>query len=176
LESLQGLDGGGRVIYVGTFSRTVFAALRVGYLIVPKALVGVFGAAKWLADRHTAGLEQRVLAEFIGSGAYELYLRRVRRSLAARRDTLMEASEAAWGNTMAMTGASSGAHVVLWLPAGCNEQETIANAAARDVGVYPVSGYFLGQGRPGLLLGYAQMSLPDIREGVRRLAAVLPSP
>src|SRR5262249_26730520 len=64
LESLQGLDREGRVIYIGTFSRTVFSALRIGYLIAPKGLVPVFTAAKWLSDRHTATLEQQTLAEF----------------------------------------------------------------------------------------------------------------
>lgn len=175
LESLQGLDGGGRVIYVGTFSRTVFAALRIGYLIVPKALVGVFEAAKWLADRHTAGLEQRVLAEFIDSGSYELHLRRVRRSLATRRDALLDAMATAWGSTLRATGEGAGAHVVLWLPTGSDERRAIDTAASHDVGVYPVSGYFLRHARPGLLLGFAQMTLPDIREGIRRLAASLSS-
>ncbi|MGE7138991.1 PLP-dependent aminotransferase family protein [Luteibacter sp. NPDC031894] len=173
LESLQGLDGGGRVIYVGTFSRTIFPALRVGYLIVPKALVGVFETAKWLTDRHTAGLEQRVLAEFIAAGTYEFYLRRVRRSLAARRDALVEAIDGAWRGTMRLSGAASGAHVVLWPDAPFDEPEAIRAAAGNDVAVYPVSGYFFGEGRPGLLLGYAQMSVDDIREGIRRLALSL---
>ncbi len=86
LESLQGLDREGRVIYIGTFSRTVFSALRIGYLIAPRALVPAFTAAKWLCDRHTATLEQQTLAEFISSGMYERYLRRVRRRNAARRE------------------------------------------------------------------------------------------
>jgi len=68
LESLQGLAREGRVIYVGTFSRTIFSALRIGYLIVPKRLVAAFAAAKWVCDRHTATLEQQTLAEFISSG------------------------------------------------------------------------------------------------------------
>ncbi|NID14070.1 PLP-dependent aminotransferase family protein [Luteibacter yeojuensis] len=173
LQSLQGLDTAGRVIYVGTFSRTIFAALRVGYLIVPKSLVDAFATAKWLADRHTAGLEQRVLAEFIGSGAYERYLRRVRRSLSLRRDALVDAVEDAFGGTMRMTGAASGAHVVLWPAGDFDEERAIDTAAANDVGVYPLSGYFVGPGKPGLLLGYSQMSAADIREGIRRLAGAL---
>lgn len=80
VESLQRLDVDGRVIYVGTFSRTIFSALRIGYLIVPKSLLDAFTAAKWLCDRHTATLEQETLAEFISSGMYERHLRRVRRA------------------------------------------------------------------------------------------------
>jgi GntR family transcriptional regulator / MocR family aminotransferase len=84
VESMQGLDRDGRVIYVGTFSRTIFPALRIGYLIAPTTLVKALTAAKWLCDRHTATLEQETLAEFIATGAYERHLRRSRRANAIR--------------------------------------------------------------------------------------------
>ena len=71
LQSLQGLDVEERVIYIGTFSRTVFSSLRIGYLVVPRSLASAFTSAKWLCDRHTATLEQETLAEFISSGLYE---------------------------------------------------------------------------------------------------------
>jgi GntR family transcriptional regulator/MocR family aminotransferase len=173
LESLQSLDTGGRVVYVGTFSRTIFPALRIGYLVVPRALVDVFATAKWLADRHSPSLDQRVLAEFISTGAYELYLRRLRRSLAARRNAVLDAVAQAWRGGMPMTGAGSGAHVVLWPGGEFNEQRAIQAAAAGNVGVYPVSPYYLGAARGGLLLGYSQLSTDDIQEGIRRLAATL---
>lgn len=173
LESMQSLDPSGRVIYVGTFSRTIFPALRIGYLIVPRALVDAFATAKWLADRHSPSLDQRVLAEFISSGAYELYLRRLRRSLTARRNALLDAVAQQWGDGMPITGAGSGAHVVLWPAGGFDEQSAIRAAAAEDVGVYPVSPYYLGPARGGLLLGYSQLSSADIREGICRLAATL---
>jgi GntR family transcriptional regulator/MocR family aminotransferase len=69
VESLQGLDTDGRVIYTGTFSRTIFPALRIGYLVAPKALVPALTSAKWLCDRHTPILEQETLADFISTGA-----------------------------------------------------------------------------------------------------------
>ena len=69
VESLQGLDREGRVVYVGTFSRTIFPALRIGYLIAPKSLVPALITAKWLCDRHTPSLEQETLAEFIATAA-----------------------------------------------------------------------------------------------------------
>ena len=173
LESMQSLDAGGRVIYVGTFSRTIFPALRIGYLVVPRALVDVFATAKWLADRHSPSLDQRVLAEFIGTGAYELYLRRLRRSLAARRNALLDAVTAAWGGEMRMTGVGSGAHVVLWPGGDFDERSAVRAAAAENVGVYPVSPYYLGEARGGLLLGYSQLSTDEIGEGIRRLAMTL---
>ena len=174
LESLQGLDREGRVIYVGTFSRTVFSALRIGYLIAPKVLVPAFTAAKWLSDRHTATLEQQTLAEFISSGMYERYLRRVRRRNAARRDALLNAIHNHLGDSVEVTGDGAGAHVVLWPRHRIAEQNVIARAAAAGVGVYGISPYFLRRPpRTGFLLGYSRMREREISEGIRRLSEVL---
>jgi GntR family transcriptional regulator/MocR family aminotransferase len=104
LESLQGLDGEGRVIYIGTFSRTVFSALRIGYLIAPKSLVPAFTSAKWLCDRHTATLEQETLAEFIATGMYERHLRRIRRRNTANREALLGAVEEYLGGRVQVSG------------------------------------------------------------------------
>jgi GntR family transcriptional regulator / MocR family aminotransferase len=174
LESLQGLDREGRVIYIGTFSRTVFSALRIGYLIAPKGLVAAFTAAKWLCDRHTATLEQETLAEFISSGMYERYLRRVRQRNAARRDALLGAIRTHIGDRVEVSGDGAGAHVVLWLRNRVGEEEVIAGAASRGVRVYGVSGYYLKKPvRAGIMLGYSRMSEAQIREGIRRLGEVV---
>lgn len=173
LESLQGLDREGRVIYVGTFSRTVFSALRIGYLIAPKRLVTAFLAAKWLCDRHTASLEQEALAEFISNGMYERHLRRMRRQNASRRSALLEAIRTHLGNRVEVTGDGAGAHVVLWPAKRQTEDSIIAAAARRGVRVYGIAPYFLKKpGRPGIVLGYSRMREPQIREGVRRLAEI----
>jgi GntR family transcriptional regulator / MocR family aminotransferase len=174
LESLQGLDREGRVIYIGTFSRTVFAALRIGYLIAPKGLLPAFTAAKWLSDRHTANLEQRALSEFISSGYYERYLRRVRRRNAARRQALLDSIGQFLGERVEVTGDGAGAHVVLWPTRHVVEAAVIASAAAREVGIYGTSPYFLKKpSRTGFLLGYSRMKELEIREGIRRLSEVL---
>lgn len=174
LESLQGLDREGRVLYIGTFSRTVFSALRIGYLIAPKKLVSAFTAAKWLCDRHTVALEQETLAEFISSGMYERYLRRVRRRNAARREALLDSIQKFLGDRVEITGDGAGAHVVLWPRRQIAERELIAAAAARGVGVYGTSAYFLKQPqRTGILLGYSRMKEAQIREGIRRLGEVI---
>ncbi|HEX6534144.1 MAG TPA: PLP-dependent aminotransferase family protein [Gemmatimonadaceae bacterium] len=174
LESLQGLDGDGRVIYVGTFSRTIFSALRIGYLVVPRPLVGAFTAAKWLCDRHTATLEQETLAEFIATGMYERHLRRLRRRNAARRRALLEALHEHLGDRVEISGDGAGAHVVLWPDEHISEDAAVAAAAERGVGIYGIGRYFLKRPpRPGLMLGYQRMREGDIREGVRRLAEVV---
>jgi len=174
LESLQGLDREGRVIYIGTFSRTIFSALRIGYLITPKSLVPAFTAAKWLCDRHTATLEQQTLAEFITTGMYERHLRRVRRSNAARRRALLDAIHKYLGDRVEVTGDGAGAHVVLWPRRHVSENTVIEKAASRGVGIYGISGYFLTRpSRTGLMLGYSRMKEEEIQEGIRRLGEIL---
>jgi GntR family transcriptional regulator / MocR family aminotransferase len=174
LESLQGLDRGARVIYIGTFSRTVFSALRIGYLVVPKSLIAAFSAAKWLSDRHTPSLEQATLAEFIASGMYERYLRRVRRRNATRREALLDAVGKHLRGRVEMTGAAAGAHIVLWPTQHMSEGDLIVTAAARGVGVYGIAPYYLNRPtRTGLLLGYSRLTESEIREGIRRLSKVL---
>jgi len=175
LDSLQGLDREGRVIYIGTFSRTVFSTLRIGYLIAPPRLVRAFLAAKWLSDRQTAPLEQEALAEFISSGLYERYLRRLRRRNGARRDALLDALRAHLNGRVDVTGYEAGGHVVLWPRHRISEKSVIARAAAEGVRVYGLSGYHLKPGsRCGIILRYSRMNETQIREGVRRLSNAFP--
>ncbi len=174
LESLQGLDTEGRIVYIGTFSRTIFPALRIGYLIVPKSLTAAFTAAKWLNDLHSATVEQQTLAEFIASGMYERHLRRLRRRNTARREALLDAIHRYLGGRVEVTGDGSGAHVVLWPGKRVSENTVIAHAASRGVGVYGTSHCFLRRpSRTGLMLGYACMREEEIREGIRLLGEVL---
>lgn len=174
LESLQGLDSEGRVIYIGTFSRTVFSALRIGYLIAPKSLVPAFISAKWLCDRHTATLEQETLAEFISTGMYERHLRRVRRGNTARRQALLDAIHKYLGDRVEVTGDGAGTHVVLWPNEDTSEDAVIRRAASRGVGIYGISRYFITRpARTGLLLGYSRMNEKEIQEGIRRLGEAL---
>jgi GntR family transcriptional regulator / MocR family aminotransferase len=174
LESLQGLDRHGRVVYVGTFSRTIFSALRIGYVIVPPPLVAAFTAAKWLCDRHTATLEQETLAEFIRAGMYERHLRRLRRRNALAREALLEALTRRIGDRAVITGGGAGAHVVLWLDPDRDEAAVVEAAAARSVGVYGIRPYFLRRpSPPGIILGYSRTQVGDIRAGIARLAEVV---
>ena len=174
LESLQGLDRDSRVIYVGTFSRTIFSALRIGYLVVPKGLVAAFCAGKWLSDRHTPSLEQATLAELISSGMYERYLRSVRRRNTARREVLLGAVNKYLRDRVQVGGAAAGAHVVMWPASRISEEALVAAAAARGVGVYPISPYYLKPPtRTAVLLGYSRVTENQILEGIRRLGRVL---
>ena len=175
LESLQGLDTEDRVIHIGTFSRTIFPALRLGYLVLPASMVGAFSAAKWLCDRHTGTLEQEALADLITSGLYERHVRRVLRQGVAARAALLQAVAEHLGDRVTLTGDGAAAHAVLWLDCDASEEAVIAGAAACGVRVHGLSPYFAGSPRPGILLGYLRLSDAEIREGIRRLGAVIPA-
>ena len=176
IEAVQGLDAAGRVIYMGTFSKVLFPALRLGYLVLPPPLVAPFTAAKWLTDRHTATLEQEALTEFVGDGHFERHLRRARMRHASRRAALLDAVTEHLGDRVEIMGANAGVHLLVWLrdvpPRGLNRM--IAAAAAEGVGVYPVAPYYIEPPRrAGLILGYASLTEAEIRTGIRRLAAVV---
>ncbi|OGB78166.1 MAG: GntR family transcriptional regulator, partial [Burkholderiales bacterium RIFOXYC12_FULL_60_6] len=116
IDALQSIDGDGRVIYVGTFSKALSPQLRLGYLVLPPELVSVFRQAKRLTDRHAPVLEQRVLASLIESGSYERHVRRMRRENERRRAALLEAVARHLPKDAQVGGTAAGLHVVLWLP------------------------------------------------------------
>ena len=174
LESLQGLDREGRVVYIGTFSRTVFPSMRIGYLIAPRSLVPALTAAKWLCDLHSASLEQQTLADFIAEGMYERHLRRLRRKNTARRTALLESIAKYLVDRVEVTGDGAGAQVVLWPRRKLVEQIVVEAAAKRGVGIYGIAHCWLRQpARPGFILGYARLGELEIREGIRLLGQIL---
>jgi len=176
LEALQSLDRDERAIYMGSFSKTLFPALRVGYLVLPRALVRPFLAAKWAADRFSAPLYQEALAELITSGQFERYLRRAGARNAGRRRALIAALREHFGSRVEIAGENTGVHLVVWLndvpPRDLGA--LIARAARAGVGIYPVAPYYAEPPRrAGLLFGYAALAEGEIRAGVRRLAELL---
>jgi GntR family transcriptional regulator / MocR family aminotransferase len=179
VEALLSLDRAGRVIAVGTVSKTLSPQLRLGYLVVPPALSAAFAEAKRLADRQAPGLEQAALAELLTEGGYERHLRQARRRNAGRRAALLGALADGFDGDVRVEGAAAGLHLVAWfdrVPAVA-EAGLAAAARAAGVGVYPVGPlYHDAAARPdraGLLLGFAGSEPETIRTGIRRLAAAL---
>jgi GntR family transcriptional regulator/MocR family aminotransferase len=182
IPTLQALDCAGRVIYLGTVSKTLSLTLRLSYLVVPTALASVFARAKRLADRHTPGLEQEALAALIESGAYERHVRRVRRRNGERRAALLAALSDTLGDEVTVVGADAGLHVVAWLKRVPRAQEDvlIARAHAAGLGVYPVGPLYApvtaaAELPPmvGLVMGYASLDEEAVRRGVRSLKQVI---
>lgn len=176
LETLQALDRNGRVIYIGTFSKTLYPALRLAYLVLPHALVRPFLAAKWAADRFSPMLAQEALADFIASGQFERYLRRAGSRNAARRRTLIAALREHFGARIEIAGENTGVHLLVWLndvrPPELGPR--IVRAERAGVGLYSIAPYYASpQRRAGLLFGYASLSESEIRSGIRALAQIV---
>ena len=175
LESMQGLDRAGRVIYIGTFSRIFFPSMRVGYMVLPQPLVRAFSEAKWLTDRHTPTLEQEVLTDFIQEGHLERYLRRSRSRNASRRAALLSALRKYFGDSIEISGADAGIHVMVRLKRASAIQlpALIERAATEGVGIYPATPYYLKKPRHAeVLLGYSALSERELHEGIRILSQV----
>ena len=175
IPCLQGLDtergGAGRVLYIGTFSKTLAPALRLGYLIVPDALIDAFRVARAIAGGHAPTTDQGVLADFIGEGHYVRHVRRVRALCGERQQALLEAASEEIGSAMELAPDAAGLHMVGWLRTGASDEVAAAAALREGVDVAPLSRYSASaQPRGALLLGYAAFDESEIREGVRRLA------
>ena len=113
LPALQGLGDASRVVYVGTFSNAMFPGLRIGYVVLPPALVEPFVRAKWHADRQTAYLEQAALVDFIREGHFEQHVRRMRRVYKGRREALLAALDRHFAGRVTIVGDAAGMHVVV---------------------------------------------------------------
>jgi GntR family transcriptional regulator / MocR family aminotransferase len=176
LAALQGLDTEGRVIYIGTFSKVLFPALRLGYAVVPPDLAEAFGAARALSDRQSPAVEQVVLADFLEEGHFARHVRRMRALYASRQEVLVEAARRELRGLLEVETSPAGLHLVGWLPEGMDDQEAARAAEAHGVDVQPISAFCLTTPkRRGLVLGYAGYDADEIREGVQRLAAALGS-
>jgi GntR family transcriptional regulator/MocR family aminotransferase len=174
LASLQGLDQGGRVIYVGTFSKTIFPSMRIGCAVVPPDLVGIFTAARALNDTHSSLIDQAILTEFIGDGHFARHVRRMRTLYEERQQTLIAECEKNLAGLLDVKKADAGMHVVGWLPEGVSDRAISRKAAEKDLILAPISAYCARKlPRGGLILGYTAFEKNQIKEGVKKLKAIL---
>ncbi|QNK72499.1 PLP-dependent aminotransferase family protein [Variovorax sp. PAMC28562] len=175
IPSMQGLEADAPVIYIGTFSKTLFPGLRVGYMVLPRALAAPFRTAHADLYREGHAITQAALAELIEQGHYAAHIRRMR-VLYARRRALLVALIVQHLGTDFLDAQSSnaGLHLVLRLPDECDDVAIADAARARGVLTRPLSRYYLrGGGRRGLLLGYACVEEADIEPALRVLIGCL---
>ena len=171
---LHGLDVDGRVIYVGSFSKTLFPALRLGFLIVPPDLQHGLVAARAVADQHPPLLDQSVLADFIVEGHFARHLRRMRVAYRERLEALTDAAERCCRGALHVRPTRTGLHAIADLEeadAGAVSRE----AAGRGVEATPLSAYFVGRERPAnaLVLGFAAVDPNAAARGMERLAVAI---
>lgn len=173
ISSLQGLDEDARVIYIGTFSKVCYPALRIGYLLLPRALVPAFRAVRDAIDIFPPVLQQRALADFMREGHFARHIRRMRTLYAERRELLILALRRHFGDAIGIVSATAGIHLVIRLPAGLADESVAARARAAGIACIALSECCLE--RPpwnGLILGYGGVESDEIDEAVRRLARV----
>jgi GntR family transcriptional regulator/MocR family aminotransferase len=174
IASLQGLDTHGRVIYIGTLSKVLFPALRLGYVVIPEDLVPIFSAVREAADIFSSTLYQVVLTDFICEGHFARYIRRLRMLYMERRKTLVTAIRREMGESLEVIGAEAGMHLVGLLPPGINDMKISEEAAQNGISTMPLSTCCLiPPTRGGLVLGYAGPNARQINDGVRKLAIIL---
>ena len=173
MPSLQSLDTAGRVVYVGTFSRSIAPGIRIGYLVLPAPLLARYRSVFAGYSCTVSRLEQQTLARFLTDGHFTRCLNRARGVYRARRDALTAALAGAFGGTLTLCGAHTGLHLVAAPGLPLTEAELVARAAAAGVRVTGLSRYgappaFLPG--PAVVLGYATLDTAAVGAAARRLA------
>lgn len=175
LASLQGLDNHERVIYMGTFSKTLFPGMRTGYMVLPKSLAECTTQALSELYREGQLVQQAALADFMAEGHYAAHIRRVRHLYAKRHALLRQAIARHLGGDWPVASQDAGLHLVLLLPAEMDDVRISNELRAQQIAVRPLSHYYqsAGRARRGLLLGYACVPEGLIDQGVRVIAKLI---
>ena len=174
ITALQGLDTASRVLYVGTFNKTVFPSLRLAYLILPESLVESFLAVRGIAGQHSPTIDQAILTDFLVDGHYARHLRRMRMICRERRDVLVRAAERTAADLLQIVPTDGGLHAIAWLESGLDDAVASAAAARAGVQAEALSSYYAGSSsRPGLVLGYAGFGPHQINGAMQQLADAL---
>jgi GntR family transcriptional regulator/MocR family aminotransferase len=174
IPALQGLDSHGSVLYAGSFSKVLFPALRLGYMVIPSDLTHHFEAALSLTVRHAPLLDQLVLADFITEGHFGRHVRRMREVYAERLSVLLEEARLRLAGLLEISSVEAGLQTSGWLCGGIDGESATSAAAKRNVDVISLRHYTQGRvQREGLQLGFAASNLKEIRRGVADLAIAL---
>jgi GntR family transcriptional regulator / MocR family aminotransferase len=175
LASLQGLDDAGRVIYVGSVGKMLYPGIRIGYIVVPDHLIDVFRTGVAELYREGQLIHQAVLTEFILDGHLTTHVRRMRALYGERRQLLIDAITARFGQALPVMGDEAGLHLVLGLPPGTNDRAVQRAAFDAGVVVRELSNYYSDRrhAQPGMLLGYACVPNERIGPAFATLAGVI---
>jgi len=178
LAPLAALDRQGRVLYVGTFGKVAFPALRLGYLVLPTGLVDAFSQRRAVDVRHSEVSTQAVMAEFMAAGHFQRHIRRMRRAALSRRNTLLNGWPLDMPGVGPLPTVAAGLHMTVPVESVAREQELIEWARGVDVEINGLSSYWLPDSatpidqRAGLVLGFAAVPEKSIEAALARLRTV----
>ncbi len=174
LACMQGLDVDARVIYLGSFSKVLFPALRIGYLVLPPDLVAAFRAIRLSVDFSRASFEQRVLTDFLAEGHFARHLRRMRLTYSERRTALVENIQRQLGADFPVVGDDAAIQLVMKLPRGFRDRELADRAAKESFWLWPLSAtYFASKPQSGFVLGFGGTPAEAMPRAVSRLKTLL---
>ncbi|MFD0710824.1 PLP-dependent aminotransferase family protein [Paenibacillus sp. GCM10027626] len=174
ISSLQGLDPD-RVIYIGTFSKNLLPALRMGYIILPHSLIERGRSLKWLTDLHTPSLEQLILARFIDEGHLDRHIAKMKKVYRRRRDCLIRSLTQYFADQVTIHGHSTGLHLVAEFSGLVFTSAMLQRIEQAGVKVYPVEIHAIQKDKQQnrIIMGYGNVTEEEIAEGVRRLRLVI---
>lgn len=157
--ALAGLDPS-VVVYVGTFSKSMFPALRLGFAVLPSRLLSRFVEQKWLTDRMSPTVDQLAMTEFLVSGNYESHVAKMNVRYAAKREALARALGSRFGSALTLLGAPAGLHVMALLDVPRSSAEITSRAATMGARLYPCDDFFVGPRPPGASFVFGFGALP----------------
>ena len=176
IEPLHSLDTVGRVVYVGTFSKTMLPTLRLGFCVAPAGLIAPMRKAKYALDWHTALPMQAALAEFIDRGLFARHLRRMRGLYQDRRERIVAGLDRDFTPYLQLISSVAGLHLTAWMPdGGAGEARAWARRArGAGVGVRALSDFAIQPSvTDGLVFGYGMIAADRIDDGLARLRACM---
>lgn len=172
IPALQGYDSHDKVIYIGTFSKSIAPAIRVSYLVLPKRLLAVYDEIGKIFSSTVSRVDQMIISRFLNEGYYERHLNKMRAIYKSRHDVLLDKLKGL-ESICTISGENAGVHVLLSFVNGMSEDDAIERARLKGVKVYGLSAYYVAAPRettmPTVILGYANLCEEDIAEAVNRL-------
>ncbi len=175
IPALQGFDKEERVIYLGTFSKSIAPSIRISYMVLPKKLMRRYLSGENPFSVTVSRADQKILERFLREGHYERHLNRMRSLYKGKHDLLLRWLKDSMGNVCTYFGEHAGVHLLVQLKNGLSEQEAVEKAARLGVRVYGLSEFLVSGQTPPMqstvLLGYATMPEEDLEEGIKRLTA-----
>jgi GntR family transcriptional regulator/MocR family aminotransferase len=172
IPSLQGLDINERVVYLGTFSKSLIPSIRISYLVLPKPLLIKYKQYFTVYKQTVSRLHQDTLFRFMSQGHWERHLNKMRTLYRKKHNVLLTSIEKYMGNKVTVIGERAGLHILIRVKSEMSEKELVETALTKGVRVYPVSIYyrnFVKTQNSLILLGFGGLTLREIEEGIREL-------